>query len=86
MKYLIITYIKKPNGEVDESVEVESKYRSRHKTTANVVLDFEKKEILKCRMDGHAGSRDWKRVRDYYHKYYQNVVEDLEQQQQENYL
>jgi len=79
MRYLVVTYIKKPNGKVDESVEVDSKYRNRHKTSANVILDFKKKEILKCRMDGHAGSRDWKTVRDYYYKYYQNVVEDLEQ-------
>lgn len=79
MRYLIVTYIKKPNGGVDESVEMDSKYRSRHETTANVVLDFKQQEILKCRMDGQSGSRDWKRVRDYYHKYYKNVIEDLEQ-------
>ncbi len=80
MRYLIVTYIKRPNGQVDETVEVESKYRSRHKETANVVLDFAKKEILKCRMDGKLGSHDWQHVRDYYYKHYQNVVDDLEKQ------
>ena len=81
MRYLIVTYIKKPNGQVDETVEVDTKYRSRHQTTANVVLDFAKQSVLKCRMEGKLGSKDWQHVRDYYHKHYENVVSDLEQQQ-----
>lgn len=79
MRYLIVTYVKKPNGQVDETVKIESKYRGHHKDSANVVLDFAKKEILKCRMDGVLGSHDWQHVRDYYYKHYQNVVNDLEQ-------
>ena len=79
MRYLIVTYIKKPDGQVDEAVEVDSKYRKRHETTANVVLDFLEQKVLKCRMDGRIGLKEWVPVRDYYYKYYKNIVEDLEQ-------
>lgn len=78
MRYLIVTYIKRANGQVDETVEIETRYRSRHKTSANVVLDFANKKILKCRMEGNLGSKDWDHIRDYYHKHYENVVNDLE--------
>ena len=80
MRYLIVTYIKKPDGQVDEAVEVDSKYRKRHETTANVVLDFLEQKVLKCRMDGKLGSHNWQHVRDYYYKHYQNVVDDLERE------
>jgi len=81
MRYLIATYTKKPDGQVDESIEIDSKYKSRHQTNANVVLDFATRTVLKCRMEGSLGSKDWQRVRDYYYKYYENVVNSLEQQQ-----
>lgn len=79
MRYLIVTYVKKPDGQVDESVEIDTKYRPRHKTMANVVLDFAAKKVLKCRMEGNIGSQDWETVRDYYHKHYDSVVEEIEE-------
>jgi len=78
VRYLIVTYIKRANGQVDETVEVETRYRPRHKTSANVVLDFANKAVLKCRMEGNTGSKDWDHIRDYYHKHYENVVDNLE--------
>ena len=40
MRYLILTYFKKPNGQIDESMTVSNKLRDRDLSMGNVILDF----------------------------------------------
>ena len=40
MRYLVITYILKPNGQSDEVVQVNDKLTSYHERTANIIMDF----------------------------------------------
>lgn len=78
MRYMIISYMKRPNGQRDEIVEIDKKYRDRHMSTASVVLDFAQQAVLKSSLEGVTIPRDWQRIRDYYHQHYADVIDKLE--------
>jgi hypothetical protein len=45
-RYMIVSYVQKPNGKYDELTEFKRYYRSKHIQTAKVILDLEEKKIL----------------------------------------
>jgi len=78
MRYLLITYIRKPNGQIDEQVEVSKKIRERDITTCNVIMDFKDKVVNKCVVDGLILNKDWDRLYGYYQPIYTSIIERLE--------
>lgn len=44
----------------------------------NVILDFGKKKVEKCVIEGKVVDTDFDRMREYYRKIYPNLVEQLE--------
>ena len=77
MRYLLITYYKKPNGQIDEVMAVAKNLKTRDHQTANVILDFRTLSVVKCSMVGTVVPRDWDRIVTYYHQYYENIIERL---------
>lgn len=77
MRYLLITYYKKPNGHIDEAVEVSKNLRARDIQMANVILDFKKLRVEKCSMDGTVVPKDFNRIVDYYMQHYENIIRRL---------
>jgi hypothetical protein len=45
-RYMIVTYLKKPNGKWDEYTEFSRKLKTKHLTTAKVILDFKEKTCV----------------------------------------
>ena len=80
MRYLLITYYKKPNGQIDEVMAVAKNLKTRDHQTANVILDFKTLSVVKCSMVGTVVPRDWDRIVTYYHQYYENIIERLLQE------
>ena len=78
MRYLIINYYRRPNGQMDEVVSVARRTKNRDIQTAAVILDFETRSVVKCSMDGVVVPKDWNRIRDFYHQHYSQVIDDLE--------
>lgn len=78
MKYLLITYIGRPNGQIDEQVELSNKVRDSDIQMANVIMDFKEAKIVKCTIQGTTISSDWTQLRNYYHQVYPDVIEQLE--------
>lgn len=78
MRYLIIRYYRRPNGQMDEVVEIGRRLRDRDLQSASVILDFLSKAVIKCSMDGVTVPKDWQRIRDFYHQHYAQVIDDLE--------
>jgi len=77
MRYLLLTYVKKPNGKIDEQIEVSRNLRRHDLQTANVILDFKQLKVLKCSMGGDQVPRDWDRIVGYYHQHYASTIERL---------
>ena len=77
MRYLLLTYYKKPNGQIDEITAVSRNLKKRDIQTCSVILDFRTLTVVKCSMDGQVVPRDWDRIVSYYHQHYANIIERL---------
>ncbi len=78
MRYFIVKYYKKPNGQTDEEVSVVTRIRQRDLQTAAVILDFKTQVVIMASVNGTTIPKDWQRIRDYYHQHYKSIIEDLE--------
>ena len=77
MRYLLLTYYRRPSGQVDESMSLSRNIKSRDLQTANVILDFQSQTVLKCTMDGATVPKDWDKIVAYYYKHYPAIIERL---------
>jgi hypothetical protein len=77
MRYLLITYVKRPKGNIDEVMSVSKNVRPRDLQTCNVILDFKQLEVIKATMDGTTIPKDFNRVVEYYYQYYQSTIDRL---------
>jgi hypothetical protein len=77
MRYLLLTYVTKPDGKIDEQMEVSRRVRFSDLQTANVILDFKKLEVVKASMSGTIVPKDWNRIVSYYHQHYASTIERL---------
>jgi hypothetical protein len=78
MRYFVVTYVKRPSGQMDEQVVLERNLKARHYQMANVILDFKNKSIVQCSLQGTVVPKDWQRIRDFYHQHYSKVIDQLE--------
>jgi hypothetical protein len=77
MRYLFLTYYTKPDGKIDESMELSKKIRTRDLQTVNVILDFKELKVLKCSMGGTQVPKDWDKIVSYYFQHYSATIERL---------
>jgi hypothetical protein len=77
MRYLILTYYTKPNGQIDEVMAVAKNLKTRDHQTANVILDFKTLSVLKCSMSGVQVPKDFARIVEYYMKHYEATITRL---------
>lgn len=77
MRYLLITFLKKPDNRIDEQVEVSDKVKNRDLQTCNIIMDFKEKKIQKCVIDGKSLETDWDKSMAYYNQIYPEVIEEL---------
>lgn len=82
MRYLMVRYLRKPNGQMDELVEVGKRLKPRDYSYAAVILDFRSKKVEKAHLDGVTLPRDFDRIRNFYHKHYSQLIDNLEAQNQ----
>ena len=78
MKYLLITYIRKPNGQIDESVTVSRKLKKTDLQMCNIIMDYSTKQVVKGVVEGKLIEKDWDHLNEYYRKVYTNLVNQLE--------
>ncbi len=57
-RYMIVSYVQKPNGKYDELTEFKRHYRSKHIQTAKVILDLEGKKVVKNGLNPEADYDD----------------------------
>ena len=77
MRYLILTYYKKANGQIDEAIAVSKNLKARDIQTASVIVDFKKLEIVKASMGGEQVPRDFNRIVEYYMQHYEAIITRL---------
>jgi hypothetical protein len=77
MRYLILTYYKKANGQTDEVMTVAKRLKMSDQQTANVILDFKLLRVERCSMNGVQVPKVWDTVVSYYYQHYANIIERL---------
>ena len=78
MRYLLITYIKTPDGQVDEATTITKSLNRKELATASVILDFKEKKIIKASFSGSLAEKNWDRIRDFYYEFYPKYIDLLE--------
>ena len=84
MRYLLITFFRKPNGQIDEQVSISKRVRTSDIQMCNVILDFGKKKIDKCVVEGKIVDTSWDRMIEYYKKIYPTLIDQLEKNNTES--
>lgn len=77
MRYLVITYYKKANGQIDEAMAVTKNLKTRDIQCANVILDFKKLEVTKASMGGLNVPKNFDNLVQYYIQHYENIITRL---------
>ena len=57
-RYMLVSYVQKPNGKWDELTEFRNNVRMKHLQTAKVILDFKEKKCVKNGLNPEAGFDD----------------------------
>ena len=77
VRYFVVTYYLKADGQYDEVIQTVTTIGKTLQRTANVILDFKKREVVKARLEQPI-ERDWNIIRDYYNKIYGQIIGELE--------
>ena len=80
MRYLLLTYYTKPNGQIDEALTVANKIKTRDHQIVNVILDFKELKVVKASMNNTTVPKDWNRIVGYYYPFYPAIMERLFQE------
>ena len=84
MRYLLIMYVRKANGQIDEQVSISKRVRTSDIQTCNVIMDFSKKKIDKCVVEGKVVDTTWDKMIEYYRKIYPTLIDQLEKNNTES--
>jgi len=80
MRYMLITFYRKPGGQIDEQVSISKRVKNSDLNSVNVIIDYAEKKILKCVIEGKVHDTDFDRMNDYYKKIYPNLIKQLEKE------
>ena len=84
MRYLLITFMRKPGGQIDEQVSISKRVRPADIQTCNVIMDFAKKKVEKCVVEGKTVDTDWYKLNEYYKRIYPALIDQLEKNNTES--
>jgi hypothetical protein len=57
-RYMIVSYLQKPDGKWDEITEFKKHYRTKHIQSAKVILDLQDKAVVKNGLNPSASFED----------------------------
>jgi len=80
MRYLLITFYRKPGGQIDEQARFSKRVRTSDTSTCNVIMDYGKKVVEKCVVEGRKLEKSFDELNEYYRKIYPNMIAVLEKE------
>jgi len=78
MRYMCLTFFRKPGGQIDEQLVVRKALKKSDLSSCNVILDFGAKTVEKCVIEGNKVERTFEDLTNYYRKVYPSLVSQLE--------
>ena len=80
MRYLLVSYIRKPDGQYDEIISVSTKIKKNDWVDQRVILDYKEQKVLKAAVSGQVAVKDWDQISSYYEKNYPEVIKRLKEE------
>lgn len=77
MRYLIVKYIKTPDGKYQEQAQVLSRVNDRDWSMAAVILDYQARTVVKAVIDGKTLPKSFDRFDSYYREFFSHAVDYL---------
>jgi hypothetical protein len=84
MRYMIITYIRRANGQIDEQVGFAKRLKQDDLQTANVIMDYTEQKVVKCVIENKVVPTDFDRLNEYYAKIYPELIAQLNEMAKQN--
>ena len=77
MRYLLVTFYRKPNGQIDEQVTYSKRLKPADMSNSNIILDFGMKKVEKCVVERQRLDKTFDELVEYYEKIYPALVAQL---------
>lgn len=77
MRFLLVTYLRKTSGQIDEQVSFSKRIRDRDLDMCNVIVDYQDKKVVKCVIEGKVVSTDFNKLDQYYKEVYPQLIKQL---------
>jgi hypothetical protein len=84
IRYLLITFYRKPGGQIDEQVSFSKRLKANDQQTCNVIVDYKERKVVKCFIEGKLVPTSFEAMHDYYKQIYPQLIADLERMQSES--
>lgn len=80
MRYLLITFYRKPGGQIDEQARFVKRVKTSDINTSNIIMDYGLKKVDKCVIEGNKLDRTFDQLNEYYKKIYPAMIATLEKE------
>jgi len=80
MRYLLISFYRKPGGQIDEQARFVKRVRTSDASTSNIIIDYGLRKVEKCVVEGKKLDRSFDQLHEYYKKIYPQAVSQLEKE------
>lgn len=80
MRYLMITFLRQPGGQINEEVRAAKRVRTSDTASCNIIIDYGTQKVVKCVIEGKLHNTDFEKMNQYYKKIYPKLIEQLEKE------
>lgn len=80
MRYLLVTFYRKPGGQIDEQARFVKRVRTSDSSSSNIILDYGLRKVDKCVVEGRRLEKSFDDLNDYYKKIYPAMIQQLEKE------
>ena len=80
MRYLLISFFRKPGGQIDEQARFVKKLKTSDLSMSNIIIDYGLKKVDKCVIEGQKLDRTFEQLNEYYRQIYPSIVMQLEKE------
>ena len=80
MRYLMISFLRKIGGQIDEVVAVSRSLDQKAIDNTNIIVDFAEKKVVKSMIENKHHDSDFEKMREYYSNIYPALIEQLEKE------
>jgi hypothetical protein len=80
MRFLLVTFLRKPGGQIDEEVRLAKRVKPADVSTCNIIVDYALKKVEKCNIEGKRLDTDFDRLNEYYKSVYPPLIAQLERE------